>query len=125
MNNECIICLQQDNLIKLSCCKQRSFHLQCINDWTKINNKCPICRNTIHNLNYIGFRDDNIIKMIFNDIIKNLKNICLILALIICIMWISIMIIINPAIIYKKKSKIHLIIYCLYIITIIIYLIYT
>ena len=47
INKVCPICLNElsKNAIKLSC--GHFFHLNCINNWKKINNVCPICRMRI------------------------------------------------------------------------------
>lgn len=48
--NECSICLQdlEYDIIKLDC--NHFFHGNCINDWRKKNNSCPICRKIIINI---------------------------------------------------------------------------
>jgi hypothetical protein len=49
-SNVCIICLDEfknntNDLINLSC--KHRFHTQCLKNWIKHNNKCPICREKI------------------------------------------------------------------------------
>ena len=46
-NKECPICLDElsKQVIKLNC--GHFFHPNCINDWKKINNVCPVCREKI------------------------------------------------------------------------------
>ncbi|CAI2377738.1 unnamed protein product [Moneuplotes crassus] len=47
----CTICLddfkQGDNIINLPCHKTHIFHSQCIADWVKENNNCPLCKTPI------------------------------------------------------------------------------
>ena len=47
INKECPICLDElsKHVIKLNC--GHFFHPNCINDWKKINNVCPVCRERI------------------------------------------------------------------------------
>ena len=47
INKECPICLDElsKHVIKLNC--GHFFHPNCINDWKKINNACPVCRERI------------------------------------------------------------------------------
>ena len=44
-NNECIICLKEiknnDNMRILSC--RHTYHMECIDEWLKRKNICPIC----------------------------------------------------------------------------------
>uniref|UniRef100_A0A803RAQ3 RING-type domain-containing protein n=1 Tax=Cannabis sativa TaxID=3483 RepID=A0A803RAQ3_CANSA len=54
-DDECVICLEpllEDNkvVVEMKKCKH-VFHLSCINDWTRINKICPVCRlrvNTVY-----------------------------------------------------------------------------
>ncbi|KAM6568604.1 hypothetical protein CsatB_016589 [Cannabis sativa] len=54
-DDECVICLEpllEDNkvVVEMKKCKHL-FHLSCINDWTRINKICPVCRlrvNTVY-----------------------------------------------------------------------------
>ena len=47
--NECSICFNEftrDNpRVRVFEC-EHAFHLDCINEWRRINNSCPVCRNT-------------------------------------------------------------------------------
>jgi hypothetical protein len=44
LNEECIICLEKNNLMwcKLKC--NHLFHINCLNKWIKENKSCPNCR---------------------------------------------------------------------------------
>lgn len=50
-NNEninCIICFDEDkidDIVLLEC--EHKFHLQCINNWIKVKNECPLCKKNI------------------------------------------------------------------------------
>lgn len=47
---KCPICLDniyQNNCVKTLC--KHSFHKDCLSNWSKNNNKCPLCRGLIHN----------------------------------------------------------------------------
>jgi len=49
-NLTCTICLEKINEIKirkLDC--NHNFHIKCLDEWLKINNSCPICRDSILN----------------------------------------------------------------------------
>jgi hypothetical protein len=54
INNECVICLENmDNKKAILNCNH-AFHKQCVLEWMKLQQKCPICRNNtkyILNLN--------------------------------------------------------------------------
>ena len=45
-NNICSICLENINSECITKCKH-VFHNECINEWKKYNNKCPLCREEI------------------------------------------------------------------------------
>ena len=42
---KCSICMESSNLIQLQC--KHLFHENCINEWVKNNDTCPICRLNI------------------------------------------------------------------------------
>ena len=48
---QCIICFvdytEQDTIITLPCDKRHFFHEDCITDWLKKNNTCPLCKKAI------------------------------------------------------------------------------
>jgi len=39
----CVICLQKDSDIKTKC--EHYYHQKCLEEWCKISQKCPLCRN--------------------------------------------------------------------------------
>ena len=50
--SKCVICL--DNVYKKDHIKtlcKHSFHKDCLDNWSKNNNKCPLCRTLLHNEN--------------------------------------------------------------------------
>ena len=51
INNECIICLDKykQNEYKRDLKCNHSFHKDCLKEWTKDNNTCPICRCIFQN----------------------------------------------------------------------------
>jgi hypothetical protein len=48
----CGICFETDNLIKLDC--KHTYHTNCLNEWIKDNNTCPLCRNVLE-IKYLLF----------------------------------------------------------------------
>ena len=47
-NLNCIICFDEekiDDIVLLEC--EHKFHLQCINNWIKVKNECPLCKKNI------------------------------------------------------------------------------
>lgn len=44
-SGECIICMQEldNNVVSTNCCHK--YHKDCIEEWSKKSNLCPICRN--------------------------------------------------------------------------------
>jgi Ring finger domain len=48
---ECVICMMEytsnDDLICLPCDSRHFFHAECITDWLKHNNSCPMCKKPI------------------------------------------------------------------------------
>jgi hypothetical protein len=49
-NNECCICLENKNLMKLFCCHNFIHHKCLVNSLAFCNSNCPLCRKTIHNV---------------------------------------------------------------------------
>ena len=49
--NNCIICMQDfqegDDVTPLRCDMRHTFHSECITDWFKTKNDCPVCRTQI------------------------------------------------------------------------------
>eukprot|EP01083_Nonionella_stella_P235680 828422_1 len=45
MDGDCSICQypKHSNIAAISCCKH-TFHLDCIQSWSQITNKCPFCK---------------------------------------------------------------------------------
>lgn len=57
---KCVICLNdiyKKNLTKTLC--NHLFHKDCLDIWSKSNNKCPLCRKIIHNRYRIDDYNDN------------------------------------------------------------------
>ena len=52
-NITCSICIDEidledkENIKILNCSNNHIFHITCINNWLKINNICPLCREVI------------------------------------------------------------------------------
>ncbi len=84
INNECSICLTSiDNKKKdLNC--MHSFHTNCIDEWLKTNNSCPLCRNIIKSKEPV---QNVIINITLNPPPRNTnnKNTILIFFIILCI----------------------------------------
>ncbi|CAI2377906.1 unnamed protein product [Moneuplotes crassus] len=63
---ECTICLEGfkegDNIINLPCHSTHIFHAQCIADWVRINNNCPLCKTPItqEDINAIELPESNL-----------------------------------------------------------------
>ena len=59
-DKSCIICLSEysmkDLIIKIPCTHE--YHNECIIEWMKKNNTCPICRNFIEERNYENNEDN-------------------------------------------------------------------
>jgi hypothetical protein len=49
-NNECCICLENKNLMKLFCCQNFIHHNCLVNSLAFCNTNCPLCRKTIQNV---------------------------------------------------------------------------
>jgi hypothetical protein len=51
-DKKCSICFleygENDEITPLPCDDRHFFHTQCIEDWLKANNSCPICRKPIN-----------------------------------------------------------------------------
>lgn len=41
----CVICLSEENLDTVILCCYNMVHKLCLNNWLRVNNKCPVCRN--------------------------------------------------------------------------------
>lgn len=41
----CVICLSDENLDTVTLCCCNIVHKLCLNNWLRVNEKCPICRN--------------------------------------------------------------------------------
>lgn len=52
---ECSICYipmnQQHERVKLHNCKHM-YHIYCIKEWIKLKPSCPLCRDTVSNIDY-------------------------------------------------------------------------
>ena len=47
--NRCGICLQSEGSMQsLSCHKEHRFHCDCIEEWKRVNNSCPLCHAIIN-----------------------------------------------------------------------------
>ncbi|OMJ90058.1 hypothetical protein SteCoe_7637 [Stentor coeruleus] len=50
-NKECTICFcaykENEEILKLKCDENHTFHPECLKKWLRINNACPICRSAI------------------------------------------------------------------------------
>lgn len=70
MNEEdvCSICLEKPDIKSYTslCCKNK-FHFECLNQWFKINNTCPLCRSEYKHMKH--YNDD------FEEYIDYIKNI--------------------------------------------------
>ena len=48
---ECVVCMQifteNEEVICLRCDPRHIFHSECLKRWLRINNTCPICRQSI------------------------------------------------------------------------------
>lgn len=41
----CVICLSEENLDTVILCCYNMVHRSCLDNWLRVNNKCPVCRN--------------------------------------------------------------------------------
>ncbi len=59
LNNECIICIEDDNCILVKknqhCECEYSVHKKCLAKWIKQQNKCVICRKSYREKDTISF----------------------------------------------------------------------
>lgn len=81
-NNTCSICLNEENVDHTTKCGHK-FHMECINEWKKLNYHCPNCRqplitfkeNSNFELDYMRMLDCNL--KFVNDVFeKNNISIC-------------------------------------------------
>lgn len=82
--SQCSICLVEEDFkdadtVRLSC--GHTFHFRCLNEWTKSNNSCPLCRKIVRdqnaNITNHQLNDSNI----FIQLIRAMNKFCALILL--------------------------------------------
>ena len=55
--NKCMICMfefeDEDNVSELQCDRRHIFHTECLQNWLKVDKRCPLCKSTIKRVDVV------------------------------------------------------------------------